>query len=96
MAERRTPNPDAGGSSPSWPARLIDRLGMEIEKIALPQQVTRFFKEVRAELKKVTWTGRKEMSGTIAVLVLSGIISVFLWFIDLGLSQAVRLVLGLG
>jgi len=72
-------------------------LGMEIEKIALPQQVTRFFKEVRAELKKVTWTGRKEvMSGTIAVLVLSGIISVFLWVIDLGLSQAVRLVLGLG
>jgi len=72
-------------------------LGMEIEKIALPQQVTRFFKEVRAELKKVTWTGRKEvMSGTIAVLVLSGIISLFLWVIDFGLSQAVRLVLGLG
>jgi len=70
---------------------------MEIEKIALPQQVTRFFKEVRAELKKVTWTGRKEvMSGTIAVLVLSGIISLFLWVIDFGLSQAVRLVLGLG
>jgi len=72
-------------------------LGMEIEKIALPQQVTRFFKEVRAELKKVTWTGRKEvLSGTIAVLVLSGIISLFLWVIDFGLSQAVRLVLGLG
>jgi preprotein translocase subunit SecE len=70
---------------------------MEIEKIALPQQVTRFFKEVRAELKKVTWTGRKEvLSGTIAVLVLSGIISLFLWVIDFGLSQAVRLVLGLG
>ena len=97
MAERRTPNPDAGGSSPSWPARPIDRLGMDIEKIALQEQVTRFFKEIKAELKKVTWTGRKEvMSGTIAVLVLSGIISVFLWFIDLGLSQAVRLVLGLG
>jgi preprotein translocase subunit SecE len=70
---------------------------MEIEKIALPQQVTRFFKEIRAELKKVTWTGRKEvMSGTIAVLVLCGIISLFLWVIDFGLSQMVRLVLGLG
>jgi preprotein translocase subunit SecE len=70
---------------------------MEIEKIALPQQITRFFKEIRAELKKVTWTGRKEvMSGTIAVLVLCGIISLFLWVIDFGLSQMVRLVLGLG
>ncbi|MGC9325519.1 MAG: preprotein translocase subunit SecE [Desulfomonilia bacterium] len=58
-------------------------------------KIIRFLREVRAELKKVTWTGRKEvMSGTIAVLVLSGIISVFLWVIDLGLSQVVRLVLG--
>jgi preprotein translocase subunit SecE len=97
MVERRTPNPEAGGSSPSWPASLTNRQGMEIEKIALPQQITRFFKEIRAELKKVTWTGRKEvMSGTIAVLVLCGIISLFLWVIDFGLSQMVRLVLGLG
>jgi len=70
---------------------------METEKTTLSLKVTRFFKEVRAELKKVTWTGRKEItSGTIAVLVLSCIISLFLWVIDFGLSQAVRLVLGLG
>ena len=97
MVERRTPNPDAGGSNPSWPANLVDRLGMETEKTTLSLKITRFFKEVRAELKKVTWTGRKEItSGTIAVLVLSCIISLFLWVIDFGLSQAVRLVLGLG
>ena len=97
MVERRTPNPDAGGSNPSWPANLVDRLGMETEKTTLSLKITRFFKEVKAELKKVTWTGRKEItSGTIAVLVLSGIISLFLWVIDFGLSQAVRLVLGLG
>ena len=58
-------------------------------------KILRFLREVRAELKKVTWTGRKEvMSGTIAVLVLSGIVSIFLWVIDLGLSQVIRLVLG--
>lgn len=57
-------------------------------------KIKKFLKEVRAELNKVTWTGRKEiMSGTIAVLVLSGIISVFLWIIDFGLSQVIRLVL---
>jgi preprotein translocase subunit SecE len=57
-------------------------------------KIKRFFKEVRAELNKVTWTGRKEIvSGTIAVLVLSGIISMFLWVIDFGLSQIIRLVL---
>ena len=87
MAERRTPNPDAGGSSPSWPANLVGKM----EKI---EGVKTYLKEVRAELNKVTWTGRKEVtSGTIAVLVLSGVVSLFLWVIDFGLSQVVRLVL---
>ncbi len=54
----------------------------------------RFFREVRAELSKVTWVGRKEvMSGTIAVLVLSAFIALFLSLVDAGLSTLVRLVL---
>ncbi|HOO45634.1 MAG TPA: preprotein translocase subunit SecE [Deltaproteobacteria bacterium] len=58
------------------------------------EKIQRFLKEVRAEMNKVTWTGRKEIvSGTVAVLVLSGIISMFLWVIDFGLSQVIRLVL---
>lgn len=58
-------------------------------------KIIRYLKEVRAELKKVTWTGRKEVtSGTIAVLVLCVVISLFLWVVDLGLSQVVRLVMG--
>jgi len=59
------------------------------------EKITRYLKEVRAELKKVTWTGRKEItSGTIAVLVLCVIISLFLAVVDFGLSSVVRLVMG--
>ncbi|MEN6474704.1 MAG: preprotein translocase subunit SecE [Syntrophaceae bacterium] len=59
------------------------------------EKITRYLKEVRAELKKVTWTGRKEItSGTIAVLVLCVIISLFLAVVDFGLSSIVRLVMG--
>ncbi|MCD6571434.1 MAG: preprotein translocase subunit SecE [Deltaproteobacteria bacterium] len=59
------------------------------------EKLKRFFLEVRAEMRKVTWSGRKEVrSGTIAVLVLSGIVSIFLWIVDFGLSQLVRVVLG--
>jgi preprotein translocase subunit SecE len=59
------------------------------------EKITRYLKEVRAELKKVTWTGRKEVtSGTIAVLVLCVIISLFLAVVDFGLSSVVRLVMG--
>jgi preprotein translocase subunit SecE len=72
---------------------------MDAEKITttVPEKVSRFFKEVKAELKKVTWTGRKEvMSGTIAVLILSVIISLFLTTIDAGLSYVVKIILGAG
>ncbi|HHO74939.1 MAG TPA: preprotein translocase subunit SecE [Deltaproteobacteria bacterium] len=58
------------------------------------EKIQRFLKEVRAEMNKVTWTGRKEIvSGTVAVLVLSGIVSIYLWVIDFSLSQVIRLVL---
>ena len=97
MAERRTPNPDAGGSSPSWPASLVGKEDMENEKLAVILKIKQFFKEIRAEWGKVTKTGRKEvMSGTIAVIILSVIIAVFLAVIDAGLSQVVKFILSLG
>lgn len=53
--------------------------------------VKRFLKEVRAEMKKVTWTGRKEvMSGTIAVLFMSVVIALFLALVDAGISSVIR------
>jgi preprotein translocase subunit SecE len=56
------------------------------------ETVKKFLREVRAELKKVTWTGRKEvMSGTIAVLIMSAAISLFLWAVDFGISSVIRL-----
>ena len=71
-----------------------------VEKIQLQSLVTgiqQFLKEIRAEWNKVTWTGRKEViSGTIAVVIISVAISIFLWLIDASLSQAVKLVLGVG
>ena len=70
---------------------------MENDKLAIILTIKQFFKEIKAELKKVTWSGRKQvMSGTIAVIILSIIISVFLSVIDAGLSQVVKLLLGLG
>jgi len=70
---------------------------MENDKLAIILTIKQFFKEIKAELKKVTWSGRKQvMIGTIAVIILSIIISVFLSVIDAGLSQMVKLLLGLG
>ena len=48
------------------------------------QKLVRFFKEVKLELRKVTWPGRSEVTNsTTVVLIAIGIIGLFLWIIDL-------------
>ncbi len=53
-----------------------------------------FLREVKIELKKVTWPSRTQTLGSTAVvIVLVMIISLFLGLVDVGLSSVVRLVL---
>ena len=53
-----------------------------------------FLREVKVELKKVTWPSRKQTIGsTVVVLILVLIISLFLGVVDMGLSQLIRVVL---
>ncbi len=53
-----------------------------------------FLREVKVELKKVTWPTRKQtMGSTVVVIILVMIISLFLGVIDVGLSSLLRLVL---
>jgi preprotein translocase subunit SecE len=53
-----------------------------------------FLREVKVELKKVTWPSRKQTIGsTVVVLVLVLLISLFLGVVDMGLSQLIRVVL---
>ena len=50
-----------------------------------------FLREVKIELKKVTWPTRKQTTGsTLVVIVLVMIISAFLGIVDVGLSGLVR------
>jgi preprotein translocase subunit SecE len=53
-----------------------------------------FLREVRVELKKVTWPSRKQTLGaTAVVIILVMIISLFLGLVDFGLSNLVRVIL---
>lgn len=58
------------------------------------QKSIQFLREVKVELKKVTWPSRKQTIGsTVVVIVLVMIISAFLGLVDMGLSSLVRVVL---
>ncbi len=53
-----------------------------------------FLREVKVELKKVTWPSRKQTVGsTVVVIVLVMVISLFLGVVDLGISSLIRIVL---
>jgi preprotein translocase subunit SecE len=53
-----------------------------------------FLREVKIELKKVTWPSKKEtMASTVVVIVLVMIVSAFLGLVDAGLSSLIGLVL---
>jgi preprotein translocase subunit SecE len=57
-------------------------------------KVSQFLREVRVELRKVTWPSRKQTVGSTAVvIVLVVIISLFLGAVDVLLSNLVRMVL---
>jgi preprotein translocase subunit SecE len=50
-----------------------------------------FLREVRTELKKVTWPSRRDtLTGTAVVLVAVFIIALFLGIVDSGLSSLIR------
>jgi len=49
---------------------------------------TNFLKEVRSELSKVAWSTRKELlASTVLVITVTGILTVFIGIVDLGLSR---------
>ncbi len=57
-------------------------------------KTTQFLREVKVELKKVTWPSRKQTIGSTAVVIaLVILISLFLGVADFGISSLIRIVL---
>ena len=56
-----------------------------------------FFRQVKQEIKKVTWPTKKEVSqATTMVIIIVAIASTFFFLTDIVLAWAVKLILGLG
>ena len=62
---------------------------------AIVSKVRLFLKEVKAELKKVTWpTYKGAVASTSVVIIVVIVVSVFLGLVDMGLTRLIRLILG--
>lgn len=93
--------PDADISQPavSGPESTRKKHPQQPRKAPVPvkngyvEKIRQYLREVKAELKKVTWPSRKQTVGTTAVvIVLVMIISVFLGLVDMSLSGLIRLI----
>jgi preprotein translocase subunit SecE len=76
-------------------ARIMAKKAKSAEpKTGIYQKVRQFLREVKVELKKVTWPTRKEtLASTAVVLVLVLILSFFLGVVDMGLTKVITLVI---
>ena len=80
MVERRPPKPEVEGSSPSSPAR---------DKTM--NKIINYFKSVGLELRKVSWLNKDQLiNSTIIVGAFSVLIALFLFILDFGLTQFVK------
>ncbi|NLU42442.1 MAG: preprotein translocase subunit SecE [Firmicutes bacterium] len=67
----------------------------ESGKPGFVSRISRFFKEVRSELRKVAWPNRKELTSyTILVLVTVAVVAVYIGVIDFVVRVALGLILG--
>ena len=57
-------------------------------------RVVLFFREVKVEIKKISWPQRNEtISSTSIVIIIVFIIGIFLGIVDVGLARLVKLIL---
>ena len=85
MVERRSPKPEAEGSSPSAPANKT--------KLFMKNPI-KFIQEVKQEAFKVTWpTGKETLQGALMVFVMAVVRSLFFLLLDQVLKFFLELLL---
>ena len=85
MVERRSPKPEAEGSSPSAPANK--------QKIIMKNPL-KFIQEVKQEAFKVSWpTGKETLQGALMVFAMAVVMSLFFLLLDQILKFFLELIL---
>jgi preprotein translocase subunit SecE len=60
----------------------------------MKEKLINFFRDVVKEMEKVTWPTREELlESTRVVIIVSLVISVLTWFVDLIVSEALKAIL---
>ena len=83
MANGETPNPVLGVQVPPPLKEIMNPV----------QSVRKFFGEFKAELSKVSWSTRDELTGaTVVVITLTAILTVFIFCVDFALAKMLQVI----
>ncbi|QTA78830.1 Protein translocase subunit [Desulfonema limicola] len=94
-ADNKDPRPPASTPADTYKQQNQPRKkpSVSFNKDGYIEKTLQYLREVKAELKKVTWPSRQQTAGsTVVVIVIVMIISVFLGIADMSLSGLIRLV----
>ena len=60
----------------------------------MANKITRFFSEVKTEMKKVSWSSRKELISSSGIVIVSVfLLALFIGIVDFVISRVVNLVI---
>jgi preprotein translocase subunit SecE len=76
---------------PAAPPRTRERENAMTDKIRWYKRLGNFFKDVRSELKKVTWPSRNEVTSTTIVVIAATIFfGFYLFFMDIIFAWVIK------
>ncbi len=99
MARNRAQPPVRSRTPATQPAAAAGAIAARAESHAPKKRVSplQFFREVRAEAKKISWPSRRETwITTVMVMIMVVVTSIFFFVVDFGLSLGVSQLLKLG
>jgi len=57
------------------------------------EKISHFFRDVRAEMKCVSWPNKSDLKeGTLVVIIMSAIVAIFLSLVDFGFTKIIELI----
>ncbi len=63
--------------------------------LTIPKRIVRYLRDYKSEVKKIVWPGWKDVvKNTVIVLIICLIVGAFIWAVDFGLAELVKLILG--
>ncbi len=61
------------------------------------KKISKWFREMRSELKKVSWpSGKQILNNTIVALTVMIMVGIIVWLLDLGADRLTELLISLG